>query len=186
MPKLLAYKKADRTLHTLACTSISPCLGMLLQQLLVSPADLAYISISSITAATVSCLSAFTGLLSCELYQPSESSINLQPLAALSKLEDLTLHGAHFHCFHGLQLGDHLSGLFVNSAVVTCEVGSAEPVCDNIKALLAWHWYRCMHSVDKVGVAVLIHHRRRGPKHLVSGCRTPHARHGRLILTGIS
>lgn len=96
---------------------------MLLPQLLVSPADLEYISISSVNGATISCLSAYNGLVTCELYKPSEWSLNLQPLAALDNLEDLTLHGAYFH---GLQLGDHLSGLFVSNAQVVCGTGGAE------------------------------------------------------------
>lgn len=92
-------------------------------QLLVSPAELKHISISAVTAATVSCLCAYTGLVSCQLYKPSEASLDLQPLLALPNLQDFTLQGAKFH---NVPLDDHLTGLLVDHANVSCLPGCTE------------------------------------------------------------
>ena len=121
--KLLTYGKADRRLQALTCFSETICTGMLLPQLLVSPTELTHISISAVSTATLSCLYAFPGLVSCQLYQPSEDLVNLQSLAALPKLENLTLQGGCFHC---LLLGYHLTGLQIDKASVSCVPGSTD------------------------------------------------------------
>lgn len=121
--KLLTHGKADRKLQALTCFSETTCTGTLLPQLLVSPTELTHISISAVSTATLSCLCAFSGLVSCQLYQPSEDLVNLQSLAALPKLENLTLEGGCFHC---LSLGYHLTGLQIDQASVSWAPGSTD------------------------------------------------------------
>lgn len=97
MSNLLAYLAAGREVEYVTCLSDKPCLGMLLPQLLTNPTQLKWVSTSAASTATVPCLSAFTNLVTCQLCKPAHAELDLEPLAALTRLQVLMLDGAYFH-----------------------------------------------------------------------------------------
>lgn len=83
MAGLLTWLRKKYQICDLTCHSDSPCLGMLLPQLLVSPLQLRRICFKAASAASVPCISPFTNLQLCQLYAPADGSLDLQTLANL-------------------------------------------------------------------------------------------------------
>ena len=146
LSKLLAYCKAGRQLHSLTCFSDTACMGMLLPQFFTEPTKLYGISINAANAATISCLSAFTGLTTIQLHKPAETLLDLQPLAALSSLQILNLQGADFGY---LYLGATLTGLSVICSRVACLVNNTEPL--RLRNLCVA--FGTVHFTNKIGIA---------------------------------
>ena len=110
--RLLLWLRAGRKVSSLHCFSNQSCLGMLL------PTQLMHLSLSVANSTSISCLSAYTSLVCCQLHQPSESALSLQPLAALRNLEELILEDAEFS---DIPTGAKLTYLFLSHANVTCK-----------------------------------------------------------------
>ena len=126
LSKLLAYRMAGRHLHSLTCLTESTCMGMLLPQFFTDLKKLYVISINAANAATISCLSAFTGLMIIQLHKPAEQVLDLQPLAALSNLRNLDLVG--LADFGYLYLGARLTSLSIMCGQIKCLVHDSEPL----------------------------------------------------------
>ena len=101
-------------------------MGMLLPQLFTDPTELYGISINAANAATISCLSAFTGLMIIQLHTPAEQDLDLQPLAALGRLQHLDLVG--LADFGYLYLGATLTSLKVMYGRIKCLINDSEPL----------------------------------------------------------